>query len=421
MYRLEGNSVVAYLRGVVVTVRSSKYVKKRNSNVASVEIADETGSMIVSFWGRKANDKGLCVGDVAEFSRVWIKKDLYRGKLQGSLVDPERCRVMFRHYTKTWSSDVNENEKAYVKRVLDRVSKRYPHLLRESRCTESAIRKILSIFGKSKHVDSLQHIGISVDVVIVSLKYDEDVLVVTARGEFDRDIKVSIRYFQHSNRLGNMLNSLIRSETRCTISMLTLDSTIDPKAYGVSAVLNTTRATRIVLKEKHNTKVLSLKEWLSSLNERTSRPVCGKIRACVSNLHFPSLASDDELNSGNLIKILSSDRKDFKPFKIVVGDDDTKVWIYVPSNLAFQLLGAQSPEDIVKNKAHALCIVLNAAYGLANMHKNAETVEMDVVAYFQRGDSGSSNMSFSGSFVGDDVSAVSWLDFDIELRGMCFI
>ena len=131
------NSVERFV-GVVVKVMPSRYVKKRETRVASIEIADETGSLVLSLWGTKADSHGLLAGDVVFFRGVWIKSNTYNGRMQASLAREGYFRVLFKFHSKTWCSDADENIKRRAKRVLDGVSKRYPQLLRESQFTESS-------------------------------------------------------------------------------------------------------------------------------------------------------------------------------------------------------------------------------------------------------------------------------------------
>ena len=159
----------------------------------------------------------------------------------------------------------------------------------------------------------------------------------------------------------------------------------------------------------------SLKKWLESLNTRSIRPVTGKIRTSISKVFFPSLArhGDTELNSENLTKLISSDGRDFEPFKIALTDYDVPcVWVYVPSYWASHLLGSQTIESIIKRKEHASRVILNAVRDLVNMYKNGEKVELVLRAYFQ----GSNHY---GDF--NDLDS-SWCDYNFELREMrCII
>ena len=144
------------------------------------------------------------------------------------------AKVLFKFHSKTWCSDADENIKCRAKRVLDGVSKRYPQLLRESQFTESSIRKIMNTTDNNTPKNDRLSNFISVDVVILSLKHDKDVLVVTARGGFVRDVEVVIRYFKYSKSLKTKLNGMMRSETRCTVTNLCLNNTIEPAKHTVS-------------------------------------------------------------------------------------------------------------------------------------------------------------------------------------------
>ena len=399
------NSVERFV-GVVVKVMPSRYVKKRETRVASIEIADETGSLVLSLWGTKADSHGLLAGDVVFFRGVWIKSNTYNGRMQASLAREGYFRVLFKFHTKTWCSDADENIKCRAKRVLDGVSKRYPQLLRESQFTESSIRKIMNTTDSNTPKNDRLSNFISVDVVILSLKHDKDVLVVTARGGFVRDVEVVIRYFKYSKSLKTKLNGMMRSETRCTVTNLCLNNTIEPKTYGVCAILDQTKDTQIEVEDNQsNQKPQSLMKWLEQLNTRSSRPLTGKIRASVSNVYFPSLARHDEteLNFENLTMLLTRDGREFEPFKIALTDHDVprSVWVYVPSHWASHLLGSQTIEDVTKRKEHASSVILNTVHGLVNMYKNGEQVDVVLRAYFQGG---------------DDTDDISWHDYDLELR-----
>ncbi len=443
------------VRGVVVKVNTSKVVKSKSVRVASIELADAKRSIVLNLWGRFADQHGLCVGDVVEFYRVWIKMNTYRQMgLEASFIGREgqKIRLLYRFQEKRFENCIESEEERFVKQILEDVSKRYPRQLQKPQPSESAIRNIMVQTFDTQRPHSVEG-SVDVDVVIVSLKFEKgNRLFVAARGfGSDQETKISIRFFEKcSIDLQNVLRQVQLSKERCVVRNLCFNRTIDPSTYGVCAVLDATRETRLERREDEISSVSKLSDWIHSLNGKapssssssSSIPVRGKVRASVSRLYFPSLCGED-LNSKNLINIFSSElHQGFEPFKIALNDLHNTiptVWVYVSSELAAQILGNPSISDVVKKDKYACETLLNIVNELSNMHKNGENIEMSLVAYLHRhhhyqsmaASSAEFHSELSAEFHSEDLSKhssmmklsesqVSWADYDIELTGICF-